>query len=272
MQLPFEARNIVGLLSLQPGVSTNGSVNGGKSDQADVLLDGVDVDDQQYRSAFTSVLSVRLDSVQEFRVTTSGANADMRRTSGAQIALVTKSGTNQFHGSAYEYLRNTLTAANSSFNNAAGIRIADLKRNVFGASGGGPIKKDGQFLFGNYEGRRDASQGTAVRTVPIAAFRQGLVSYLRKDGSVGQLTPDQITALDPLHLGANAAVLKVFQAFPLPNDTSVGDGLNTGGYRFNAPLPLRWNTYTATLDYNPIFARPQFHCITNGGAGTDGLL
>ena len=251
MQLPFEARNIVGLLSLQPGVSTNGSVNGGKSDQADVLLDGVDVNDQQYRSAFTSVLRVTLDSVQEFRVTTSGANADMGRTSGAQIALVTKSGTNQFHGSAYEYLRNTLTAANSFFNNAAGIRIADLKRNVFGASGGGPIKKDRLFLFGNYEGRRDASQGTAVRTVPTAAFRQGLVSYLRKDGSVGQLTPDQITALDPLHLGADAAVLKVFQAFPLPNDTSVGDGLNTGGYRFNAPLPLRWNTYTARLDYNP---------------------
>jgi hypothetical protein len=251
LQLPFEARNIVGLLSLQPGVSANGSVNGGKSDQANVTLDGVDVNDQQYRSAFTSVLRVTLDSVQEFRVTTSGANADMGRSSGAQIALVTKSGTNEFHGSAYEYLRNTLTAANSFFNNAAGIPRPDLKRNVFGASGGGPVKKDRLFLFGNYEGRRDASQGTAVRTVPTAAFRQGLVSYLRKDGSVGQLKPGEITALDPLSLGANAAVLKVFQAFPLPNDFNSGDGLNTAGLRFNAPLPLRWNTYTARMDYNP---------------------
>jgi len=101
LQLPLNARNIVALLAAQPGVvfttegdtdSRNGAVNGGKSDQANVTLDGVDVNDQMDRNAFTSVLRVTLDSVQEFRVTTLNANADSGRTSGAQVVLVTKGG------------------------------------------------------------------------------------------------------------------------------------------------------------------------------------
>ncbi|MCU0245134.1 MAG: carboxypeptidase-like regulatory domain-containing protein, partial [Bryobacter sp.] len=136
LQLPFEGRNIVGLLALQPGVSftadantatdRSGAVNGGRSDQANVTLDGVDVNDQQTRSAFTSALRVPLDSVQEFRVTTTNANADMGRSSGAQISLVTKSGTNDFHGSAYWYLRNKATNANSFLNNSAGVPLSKL--------------------------------------------------------------------------------------------------------------------------------------------------
>src|SRR5439155_24982295 len=108
LQLPFEARNVVGLLSIQPGVTffgdpsqrddyRSGSVDGGKSDQGNVTLDGVDVNDQQTRSAFTSVLRTTLDSVQEFRTTTTNGGADVGRTSGAQVALVTKSGTNELH-------------------------------------------------------------------------------------------------------------------------------------------------------------------------------
>ncbi len=263
LELPFEARNPVGLLALQPGVvyitpsnaSTpdyrSGAVNGGKSDQGNVTLDGVDVNDQQYRYAFTSVLRVTLDSVQEFRTTTSNYNADQGRSSGAQVALVTKSGTNMIHGSAYEYNRNTLTSANSFFNNAAGVPRQALIRNVYGVALGGPIKRDKIFIFGNYEGRRDASQGGAVRIVPNALYRQGTFTYVRKDGTVGTLTPDQVAAqADPLHIGPDAAVLKYLQQFPMPNDTSVGDGLNTAGYRFNSGLPLRYNTYIARVDYN----------------------
>src|SRR5215475_4019436 len=111
-QLPLEGRNVVGLLAAQPGVvfigntdadgSTtdmrNGSVNGGKSDQANVTLDGVDVNDQQAGFAFNSVLRVTLDAVQEFRVTTTNPNSDQGRSSGAQVSLITKSGSNQFHG------------------------------------------------------------------------------------------------------------------------------------------------------------------------------
>ena len=258
LELPFEARNPVGLLALQPGVvylQTNdyrsGSVSGGKSDQGNVTLDGVDVNDQQYRTAFTSVLRVTLDSVQEFRTTTSNFNADQGRSSGAQVSLITKSGTNNIHGSLYEYNRNTLTSANSFFNNAAGVPRQALIRNVFGATAGGPIKKDKLFIFGNYEGRRDASQGGGARIVPTALYRQGTFTYVRKDGSTGQLSPAQITAqADPLHIGPSPAILKYLQQFPLPNDTSQGDGLNTSGFRFNSGQPLRFNTYLTRIDYN----------------------
>jgi hypothetical protein len=262
VELPFEARNPVGLLALQPGVVyinngsatpdyRSGAVNGGKSDQGNVTLDGVDVNDQQYRYGFTSVLRVTLDSVQEFRTTTSNFNADQGRSSGAQVALVTKSGTNELHGSLFEFNRNTLTSANTFFNNAAGVPRQALIRNVFGASAGGPIKKDKLFIFGSYEGRRDASQGGAVRVVPNNTFRQGTFTYIRKDGSTGQLTPPQITAqADPLHIGPDPAVLKYLQQFPVPNDNSVGDGLNTAGFRFNSGKPLRYNTYIGRVDYH----------------------
>ena len=249
LQLPFEARNVVNLLSLQPGVTASGNVSGGKSDQGNVSLDGVDVNDQQYRSAFTSVLRNTLDSISEFRVTTTNGNADTGRTSGAQVALLTKSGTNDIHGAAYEYHRNTLTAANDFFNNMDGIERQKLIQNVFGGAIGGPIKKNRLFYFLNYEGRRDASEGTVVRTVPNALFRQGIFTYQTSDGSQQQLNPAQIKALDPTHVGGDPNVLKVLQGYPEPNDPTVGDGLNTAGYRFKSATPLSYNTYIARIDY-----------------------
>ena len=124
-QIPLEGRNVPDLLSLQAGVAytgnriadqdqdtRNGAVNGARSDQSNITLDGVDVNDQANGYAFTSVLPVTQDSVQEFRVTTTNYGADQGQGSGAQVALVTKSGTNSLHGSVYEYLRNTITSAN----------------------------------------------------------------------------------------------------------------------------------------------------------------
>ncbi|MGI8741954.1 MAG: carboxypeptidase regulatory-like domain-containing protein [Bryobacteraceae bacterium] len=261
-QLPFEGRNVVGLLSIQPGVLylgepapgttgdyRSGSVNGGKPDQANVTLDGVDVNDQQSRTAFTSVLRVTLDSVQEFRTITTNSGAELGRTSGAQVALITKSGTNTIHGSLYEYLRNTLTSANTFFNNEFGIPRQKLNRNVFGVSAGGPIKKNKLFYFLNWEGRRDASEGSVVRTVPNKLFRQGIFTYLTTSNQMKQLTPADIKAIDPAGIGVNPAVLKTLQSYPLPNDTTAGDALNTSGYRFNSSTPLRWNTYIAKFDY-----------------------
>jgi len=118
-QIPLEGRNVPDLLSLQAGVAytgnrigdkdqdtRNGAVNGARSDQSNVTLDGVDVNDQSNGYAFTSVLPVTQDSVQEFRVTTTNYGADQGQGSGAQVALVTKSGTNSFHGSLYEFFRN----------------------------------------------------------------------------------------------------------------------------------------------------------------------
>jgi len=256
-QLPFEARNVVGLLSLQPGVtyigetndSRNGSVNGGKSDQANVTLDGVDVNDQQNRFAFTSVLRATLDSVQEFRVTTTNANADLGRSSGAQIALVTKSGTNSMHGALYEYLRNTKTSANDFFNNSSGVERPTLNRNVFGASVGGPLRKNRVFYFFNYEGRRDKSEASTTRTVPSDKLRQGIIQYLRTDGSVAELSPQDVRSrVDPAGIGASQAALALFRSYPVANDSTLGDGLNFVGYRFKAPLRGRQNTYIGRID------------------------
>jgi hypothetical protein len=261
-QVPLEGRNVVGLLALQPGVvflgepdpgtsgdHRSGAVNGGKTDQANVTLDGVDVNDQQNHTAFTSVLRVTLDSVAEFRTVTTNGGADMGRTSGAQVTLVTRSGSNTPHGSLYEVNRNTALEANNFFNNSTGTPRTQLVRNVFGGAVGGPIKKNRLFFFMNYEGRRDASSQSVVRTVPTADFRNGIFTYVRKDGSIGKLSPAQVAGIDPQHIGPDPAVLKLFSAYPLPNDPSVGDKLNTLGYRFNAPVPLTWNTYIARLDW-----------------------
>jgi carboxypeptidase family protein len=276
--LPLEGRSVVALLSLQPGVvylgdstdSRNGSVNGGKSDQANVTLDGVDVNDQQNGFAFNSVLRITTESVQEFRVTTTSPNADQGRSSGAQVSLATKSGTNSYHGSLFESHRNTVTTANDFFNNAAGNFIATdpqvisgakkvgdpkvprakLIRNVFGASFGGPILKDRLFFFLNYEGRRDASELNVARTVPSENLRNGIIQYKNTAGQLVSLSATQIAALDPAHIGLNAAVLAVFKQYPLPNDSTLGNGINFLGFRFTSPISVKFNTYFARLDYN----------------------
>jgi hypothetical protein len=258
VELPFFARNVVNLLQFQPGVTStgggstderDGAVNGGRADQSNVSLDGVDVNDQNARAAFTSVLRVTLDSVAEFRTTTTNGAADVGRGSGADVALVTKSGSNEFHGSLYEYRRGTETAANSFFSNRAGVPIAPLLINVFGGSAGAPIKKNKAFIFFNYEGRRDASSVTVTRTVPTETMKQGIVLYHDKNGVLHQLAPADIQAIDPSGIGIDQAALKQLQAYPVGNSSAAGDGLNTTGYLFNAPGYNIQNTYITRLDY-----------------------
>jgi hypothetical protein len=304
-QLPLESRNVPDLLSLQAGVvytgnrpdinanedTRSGSVNGSHSDQSNVTLDGIPVNEKGGYS-FASVLPVTLDSVQEFRVTTSNYGADEGVSSAAQVALVTKSGTNNLHGSAYEYNRNSYFSANDYFIKAAQLSSGSpnkppkLNRNIFGASLGGPIKKDRLFLFLNFEGFRDAEAISAARTVPTAAMRDGVIQYLcavRPDGSLDTaacpgntasgltgapytapagyyaLSPKQITTMDSCATclapipGPNPTVIsymnKVYGAFPV-NDQTTGDLLNTAGYRFRAPTNDKKNWYIAKLDYN----------------------
>jgi len=261
VQMPSFARNVVGLLAFQPGVtsyssggtvgSNDGAVNGGKPDQGYVTLDGADVMDQNARTAFTSVLRVTLDSVEEFRVTTTNGDAATGRGSGADVQLVTKSGTNSLHGSLYEYRRGTETAANTFFNNQAGVPVAPLLINIFGGSAGGPIKKNKLFYFMNYEGRRDASASSVNRTVPTATLRQGIVEYTNSANQVIQLSPAQVQGVDPAGIGVSAAALKTMQGIPLPNNFAIGDQYNTAGYIFNAPGYNVQNTYIAKIDYHP---------------------
>jgi len=195
LELPSEGRNAVELLSLQAGVtyvgnqvdaaadSRGGAVNGARSDQTNVTVDGLDNNDQLLGNAFTGVLRIPMDSLEEFRVVTTNSNADSGRSSGAQVSLVTKSGTNAFHGSAYEYNRSSIGTANDWFNERAELQAGlpnkpgQLIRNTFGAAVGGPIVKNRLFFFSNYEGQRSREAVQVTQPVPSANLRQGIVSY-----------------------------------------------------------------------------------------------
>ena len=241
--------------------SRAGSVNGGRSDQSNITLDGVDVNDINNGYAFTSVLRTTQDSIAEFRVTTSNPNAEEGRSSGAQVALVTRSGSNTIHGSAYEYNRSNLLEANDFFNKTqqlgAGLpnRPPSLVRNIFGAAVGGPVLKDRFFYFLNYEGRRD-SQGASVNagTVPNDSYRGGNLQYqaIKSGGSdtVYTLTPANIRSMDPQNIGNDAALLDLLNKYPEGNDPTQGDGLNSIGYRFPYTIHRKYDTYIARLDWN----------------------
>jgi hypothetical protein len=301
--IPLEGRNVPDLLSLQAGVAytgnrigdkdqdtRNGSVNGARSDQSNVTLDGVDVNDQSNGYAFTSVLPVTQDSVQEFRVTTTNYGADQGQGSGAQVALITKSGTNTFHGSAYENLRNTVTSANdylvkqSELNIGAPNKPLKLNRNIFGASVGGPLRKDRLFFFTNYEGTREREEQRAERVIPTPSLCQGIFRYLDGGGNLVTFTPTDLKNLDPRGIGIDPAMLdlvghtgyldKTFcTGKTLTNDFSAGDGLNYAGFVFRAPTSLDNDVFIARADYrlttdgrHLIFWRGNLQDLRNPGA------
>ncbi|MGH9818146.1 MAG: carboxypeptidase regulatory-like domain-containing protein, partial [Candidatus Acidiferrales bacterium] len=195
--LPSLDLNPAGLLSLQTGVTyvpgaadgiggysgTNmsdhrgGSVSGSRSDQTNVTLDGVDVNDPVTGVAFFSALRVTQESLQEFRVTTSTYNAEQGRSSAAQVSLVTKSGTNEIHGSAYYLHRNEAFNANDFFLNRAGVEEGKFRRHLYGASLGGPIIQNRFFLFGNWERMEESIFDAAERSVPSVHMRDGVFMY-----------------------------------------------------------------------------------------------
>lgn len=251
-QLPLLTRNVVELLSLQAGVTATGEVLGARRDQNNVTLDGADVNDNQSAGAFTAVLPVPLDSVQEFRVTVGGQGANQGRSSGGQVSLVTKSGSNQFHGSLYEFHRNTVTSANNWFSNRAGIKREALIRNQFGGSLGGRIIKDRVFFFFNYENRRDASAAAQTRTVPSENLKNGIITVRTNDGVTRTLSANEMaTIIDPQRRGFSPFVKDLLAKYPVGNDPALGSdgGLNFSGYRFNAPYKLNNKAYVARMDF-----------------------
>ncbi|HUK30207.1 MAG TPA: carboxypeptidase regulatory-like domain-containing protein, partial [Candidatus Acidoferrum sp.] len=298
--LPLYARNPVALLGFQPGVIVtgsvdldevsfggrsndmrNGTVNGVRSNQMNVTLDGGDNNDQQNHDAFASALPVTLDSLQEFRVTTGQANSDEGGASGAQVALVTKSGTNEFHGNLRWYYRTTGPTASSFFANFDGVPRAKLDRNIPGASLGGHIWKDRVFFFADFEDRQDASEALTGNQVPTAALADGALIYncavpaSCPGGSVHGLTqswpvpagdfgltPAQIKALDPYTYSGNAtlmaaaginpAMLTYMKLFPAGNSPELSNdgGLAFNFLAFNTPGNISENIYTARMDFN----------------------
>jgi hypothetical protein len=256
-QLPMEARNVLSLLTLQPGVTPDGSVAGARSDQSNITLDGIDINEAQTSDIGSPVLRLNSEAIEEFRVTTVNSNADEGRSSAAQINLVTKKGTNQWHGAAFEFYRGTLFEANDFFNNAAGVPTPHLVRNTFGGGFGGPIVRDKLFFFYSYEGRRDATAKPVTEVVPLPSLGQGILNYTYcTDPSCDTVLP---ASLNPTQVqqvysdaGINSAALSALAAaaakYPA-NDTTQGDQLNTSGFRFNAPQPVKLNSHSARFDY-----------------------
>lgn len=299
--LPFEGRDPTAILSLQSGVvftgsnaaqnttfdSRSGAVAGARSDQSNITIDGFDNNNPLQGLPFRGSLRSTLDSLQEFRVvTTGGGAAEAGRSSGAQVTLITKSGTNQFHGSLYEYYRPTNTVANDYFNKIAEAQSGRpnipprLLRNTFGGSLGGPILKNRLFFFYTYEGQRQRESAQVTRLVPSEDMRNGFLTY-RCTGAgcpasgTFRLTPGDIAKMDPncstpvpgfpqgtcpLGAGGNPAILSVLKQYPLPNAFSSGDEFNIVGYHFSGAAPTDLNTHIARFDYqvngnNQLFLR-----------------
>jgi hypothetical protein len=278
-QLPLEGRNLVDLLSLQPGATREGYVTGSRADQSNVTLDGVDINNAQTGNAAIPqasntltlgaldtdrgnittgpVLRLNTEAVEEFRVTTANGNANQGRSSGAQVNLVTKSGSNEWHGAAFEFYRGTGFEANDWFSNASGVPRTPLVRNTFGGGFGGRIIKDKLFFFYSYEGRRDATSTGETRIVPLPSLGQGVINYTYCTDAACNTTPQaslnlaqnqQAFAAAGINQDALTALAAAAAKYPA-NDSTQGDGLNTGGFRFNAPTPVKLNSHVAKFDY-----------------------
>lgn len=182
LNLPLNSRNIYSLIYLTPGVagsignnynSMSYSVNGARTSMMDTIIDGATASHptvQGYSgiSAFPSV-----DAIGEFKVMGANFPAEYGRTAGSVLNVVYKSGTNQFHGTAYEFLRNSKLDANNFYNNMRGIPLSSFKRSQYGGTFGGPVIKDKSFFMSSYEGLRQRSFSSRTATVPTALQRAG---------------------------------------------------------------------------------------------------
>jgi Carboxypeptidase regulatory-like domain/TonB dependent receptor-like, beta-barrel len=284
--LPVEAQNVVHLLSLQPGAvfipvninsdpedSRYGSVTGARADQQNVTLDGIDVNDPQNQTAYTSAVKITQESLQEFRVSTSTYNADVGRSSGPQVTLVTRSGTNSFDGAGYWNFRRTATSSNEYFLKLSQVLAGEeskapkLDKDIWGGSFGGPIRRNRLFFFGNFEKLRERSETPVVRNVPSNSFRDGVLMYrcavpsacpggsvrgFSNTHSVASgwygMTPQEIAAIDPLGIGPSVAASQYFRQYPAPNEPGL-DGQNIMDFRFAAPIENDFNTFITRVDY-----------------------
>ena len=245
--LPLNGRSFSSLIELTPGVALvpssiyeqgQFSVNGQRPDANYFLVDGVSANlgnvgagSTLYQggagqipvtSAFggTSNL-VSLDALEEFRIQTSTFAPEYGRTPGAQISVVTKSGTNAFHGTAFDYFRNDKLDANDWFANANGLARPELRQNDFGGVLGGPIVKNKLFFFGSYEGLRVRQPHVAEGVVPSLGTRES----------------------------APAAVQPLLNAFPLPNGPELGNGTAAFSASYSDPSTL--DSYGIRADYLP---------------------
>jgi Carboxypeptidase regulatory-like domain len=279
-ELPVYDRTngIATLFVLQPGVDSNmGAVTGARVDQTEVTVDGLDVNDIAAGTTFGIVGNAPVDSVEQFTGTVAGLVPGVGTGSGGQFQLVTKHGTNQFHGNINEYHRDTTTEANTYFNNLVGVPRTPLIRNQFGGNVGGPIKKDKLFFFFEFNDSRIIQSASSEPIVPMGNLTSAnpTINYIN-DGAgcndssrlnttpscISSLNAAQVMALDPQGVGFNYNIVGpstgtapnqtgyLASRYPAGNDPTQGDGVNTEGFRFTQPTPDFESTYIGRVDYN----------------------
>ncbi len=278
VNLPTNGRNSYGFATLIPGVRASRgftqvaygmyndqfvSINGSRPNQNSFLLDG----GANSNPAFNGpAMFPSLDSVEEYKVQTNNFSAEFSNAAGGVINLVTKGGTNQFHGAAFDFLRNDKLGANDFFVNRAGLPRAPFRYNQFGGTLGGPIRKDKTFFFGSYEGLRWVRGLITTGTMPTLLERQGDFSQDRNAG--GQLVAvyDPFsTAADPARPGRSIRMpfagnmipvtrfdpvaRNLLAYFPAPNSPGAPN-TNVNNFTRNPSAPIVKNTYSARVDHN----------------------
>ncbi len=256
LDMPLNGRAFTSLLLLTPGIyagssgnlttspyamrgSTNYSVNGSTPQNNSYLIDGI-----TNRNLWLNTLIIvpTADSIQEFRVMTSNYSAEYGAAAGAVTIVQTKSGTNAYHGTAYEFLRNDKLDANTFFNNRGGLPKAAFHRNEFGATTGGPIQRDKTFFFADYQGILIRQPETLTATIPTLAQRQAVLTG-NFTGIVGQIF-DPATA----HLDASGKTVRD----PFPNNTIPAGRLDPAALRLIGFLPQPTSpAATRNFTYNP---------------------
>lgn len=278
--LPLNGRNPLHLIGLVPGVvghsaeatSSGGTathyINGDRGRGITTTQDGIDISDPVIPRGELTNAPVNPEALQEFRVITSNPKAEYGRSSGGQVELVTRSGTNKLSGTLYEFLRNTALDSNSYFNKRQGLPKETLRRNQFGGAAGGPLQRDRAFFFVNYDGMRRTQETSQLVTVPTASLRAGTFRFVTQacpGETAARNRPACVDAAgtplvavssynfpanDPRALGLDPVMQEeVLKFLPLPNDFSVGDGLNTAGYRWNSPSQSPLDSLTTRIDY-----------------------
>ncbi len=290
--LPLNGRNPLNLLIYEPGVVQRSggtvNVNGSRGTAVNVTIDGIEANESTNPNPTSNIFRINPDNVQEFKVTTSNPSAEEGRNSGANISIATRSGTNQFHGTAFEFFRNTALNANEFFAKAQGQDKPIIKLNQYGLELGGPIRKNKTFFFGSWQGQKvnfadpvDKSFGTVTLYSPQALA--GNYRYFVVDGrSPFSLNGTRITQNSPALVdgktgalaagvrncaantdincvasfnvfqngGIDSAVKSVLGGYPAPNSyAAAGDGLNTGAYVWNSPFQVRGPQYMARVDH-----------------------
>ncbi|MBP1597740.1 MAG: Cna domain protein, partial [Acidobacteria bacterium] len=276
--LPSIDRNVTSLLLLQPSATPvegegtrssryGGQVAGAQSDQNVYVLDGGNITSgvsgnsdywNNFNGTSEGAIPTPSESIREFRVGTTNQMASFSGAGGSQVMLVTKSGTDQYHGSVYDYLQNDNLNSNSWQRNRLNQVRPETRDNRFGASLGGPLPwlhdRMATYFFFNYEGRRRRDYTQVTRTVPTDTLKQGILRF--RDGTGNIISYNLKTSsqcgsagnlpCDPRGIGLNPAINEMWSSYMPPgNDTSTGDGLNTIG--FSSPVSLPNNSDFAVL-------------------------